>query len=364
MDRTRFPPPLDGVASVAIHLRLVNASRDDVEKTYSSSSSDELFDYETVYREVFSPDRTVEIITGVSTIAAETAAFFAAQTVLTRLTKRAFDRALRYTGQRLSGHASSALLRLGLRAGVSRVVEHAISRLSARVMLALAATSSGVGVALGIAELVSLALEVALLAGWDPGNYRSEFDNTLYDDMMRAWIERKNMVELTAFEPEMLLTVFSANRENPNDANDASVTRDGPTITNARDAPRYFADFPRAVEAMVRDLAIRDADNGESGARVNVGAIRTNNNDDDDDDNDDVDDGRKSTSVLCRARPFVSNEPTVCSIVWTMQYFARRTTNSLGQRVTVEHRRGDVTIDDDLVVRNVTSNGRSSVQRR
>lgn len=77
----------------------------------------------------------------------------------------------------------------------------------------MAETASGIGTFIAIAEALSMILDILLLAGWNPGHYNSEFDNRVYDDLARAWEERKLLSNIADIDPLIIMSLFSRDIE-------------------------------------------------------------------------------------------------------------------------------------------------------
>lgn len=94
--------------------------------------------------------------------------------LLGSLMKKAYRRLVQYVARNLAGRVAGTLMRTGLRIGLSRVIGAAISTLSTRLLLIAGAASSGVGVLISAIEILSLVIDLALMFGWDPGNYNAQ----------------------------------------------------------------------------------------------------------------------------------------------------------------------------------------------
>lgn len=309
-------------------------------------------------------ERIGKIVENASIALGETVAFLKIQNTMLGVMKRGFDMTLRYVGQRFAGDASRTLMNLAVRSSVSRIVGQTMAHLTTRLMLALSTTATGVGAILGVVELISLAMDLALAFGWDPGNYRNEFDNEVYDDMARAWKERKMYAEATAFEPDMLLAIITAS-ERRTDKIDGSLRvgdlddSNPPAVRDESDAPWFFVGFAEAVKALVDDSKTttndtrncRDATTRQfDDSNVNT-ALRLNHREDNDSD------------VTRRSRPFATNDTFVSALIWDMHYFRHRRYNSLGQRVENVDAE-TISIDDDFVTANITANNHAAVNSR
>lgn len=271
------------------------------------------------------------------------------------LLKRSYA-VLRYTVQNLSGATTSLLLRTGLRVTVARMTGAMVGQLTTRAMLALASTASGIGIVIGILELISLVLEMMLMFDWDPGNYNSQFDNDVYDDMIRGWIRVRQTYAMDKMSPRFFLSMFDSamndrsSRVEGDRIDDSSRTvaqfRTRFYIGDEKNAPWYFAKFPLAVRALVQDERLPSTTKKTSNkSRTTFDpssrkellidrriALTTN------------DDGERDP--LVRLLPLHADQPLVMGMLWSMQYMRHRAFNSEGQRFDHEDPNDRTNVDD------------------
>lgn len=325
-----------------------------------NNNDDNLLDFDEIY-DILGEENGSMIIDFLLSITRDvgiTAADIILQFLLKNFFKKTYSKILVYIGNRLTGKISKTLLAMGLRSGVAKISAMVLTRLSSRLMLILGTTASVIGTVIGIIELIGLLLDVMTLIGWDPGNYSSEFDNALYDDMLLGWETQKSVHESMIIDPTIILLTFL--REDKNDEDDGERKENKRHImnfNNEKDIPSYFKRYEEAMKIAMKDMKEDEPDvknpkrkyNGKEYIMNRKNMIFLNNNNNDDDDDDDI---------LNRIRPFMYDEPLLCSIVWSAHYFSHRQYNSLGQRINLDD---ELDISDKLIENNVINNEVSSM---
>lgn len=123
--------------------------------------------------------------------------------------KRLFDQTLRMISLYTERVVSTALLRVGLRLAAVRSIAATVTALSVRSMMIASEAASVVGIVLAITGLVSLVFDIALMSGWDPGNFKNETDLSVYYDMAKYFAETMNIERRGEISPlDMLRTMY------------------------------------------------------------------------------------------------------------------------------------------------------------
>lgn len=122
--------------------------------------------------------------------------------------KRLFNQTLRMISLYTERVVSSTLLRVGLRIAATRSIAATVTALSVRSMLIASEAASVVGIVLAVTGLVSLVFDLALTAGWDPGNFRNESDLSVYHDMAKYFAETMNAERRGEVEPLDMLKMM------------------------------------------------------------------------------------------------------------------------------------------------------------
>lgn len=124
---------------------------------------------------------------------------------LSKILRKYGKRLVAFTAKRFAGTASRMLLKIGLRYGLAMLTGRILARFTTRALIALGMIASGVGTVIGVVELLATVLDLAVLVGWDPGNYNSEFDLRVYQDYQKAWANYKSFHGITPFDPMSLI---------------------------------------------------------------------------------------------------------------------------------------------------------------
>lgn len=130
-----------------------------------------------------------------------------------RLLRKSLKFAFAKVGQVLSRHTagvtSMALMKLGMRVGLSKMFGSVAARLTTRVMLLVGQAASVVGLIVDSISLVALLFDIAELAGWDPGSFRNEQDLRFYYDMAVYFVETLTDTQRGPISPLEMMLIFT-----------------------------------------------------------------------------------------------------------------------------------------------------------
>lgn len=171
--------------------------------------------------------------------------------------KREIKRMMQYILRNLAGRASGAFMRVGVRVGIARVLGSAISQLTAKLIVAGTFASTGIGVVVSVAEVLSALVDVAIVLGWDPGNYNAYTSAQSFRPLMDAFFQQsvsRNRVEL---RPDTLLDLLLVGS---NDVTDTDKTAaDGAGTADATTGASEHMELPSFSDENSIDLRVTEA---------------------------------------------------------------------------------------------------------
>lgn len=106
---------------------------------------------------------------------------------LVGLLKKRLIRSLQSMATQLGGKVTASVMRCGIRLGMARMLGEATAQLTTRLVLMGSEAASVVGIGLSVAQFISMVLDVAILAGWDPGNYNKFASSEAFRPIMDAY---------------------------------------------------------------------------------------------------------------------------------------------------------------------------------
>lgn len=130
---------------------------------------------------------------------------FAITPIIENVLKRLYLNTLKMISLYTDQVVSKTLLRAGLRLAASRTIGTAVSALTVRSMILVGEVASVVGIVLVVTGLVSLVFDIAMFAGWDPGQFNNEIDLTVYYDMAKYFADTMNVMRRGEVDPLELM---------------------------------------------------------------------------------------------------------------------------------------------------------------
>ena len=148
--------------------------------------------------------------------------------VADRLLRKSLKFAFAKIGQVLSRHTagvtSMALMKIGMRVGLSKMFGSVAARLTARLMVLVGQAASVVGLIVDSISLVSLLFDIAELAGWDPGSFRNEQDLRFYYDMAVYFVETLTDTQRGPISPLEMMLIFTTADDTASEGSQKSGT--------------------------------------------------------------------------------------------------------------------------------------------
>ncbi|KAK2574707.1 hypothetical protein KPH14_013067 [Odynerus spinipes] len=117
----------------------------------------------------------------------------------------AFKKTLVALAKVVTGTVSKTLAKVGLRVGIAKVVGFAVSRITTQLLVIAGTFATGVGILVSAIQIIALLLDLAFLAGWDPGNYKSEVDIAVYESIANFFTYSKQHQDAVKFRCDYLL---------------------------------------------------------------------------------------------------------------------------------------------------------------
>lgn len=166
-----------------------------------------------------------------------------ARDVITSALKKSMKRLLQHLTRNLAGKVAGGVMRMGLRIGLSRVIGAAFSQLTTKLIIAGTAAATGVGIVISVVEILSLLVDVALMFGWDPGNYNSYTSAASFRPLMDAYMYSLYTDNVLSFTPDLLAAQITNSTTDSVDADKAtsngSGTADSRASETSTEAPEY-----------------------------------------------------------------------------------------------------------------------------
>lgn len=157
--------------------------------------------------------------------------------------KSMLKKLLQYSVKSLGGKVAGALMRTGLRIGISQLMGKVLSQLTTRLLIAAGFASTGIGAVITVVEVLSMIVDIAITFGWDPGNYNVYTSSAAFRPLMDAnffALIRENAVDVT---PDMIVTILLAatvdNADQEKKAADGKGTADARPTDETKNQPSF-----------------------------------------------------------------------------------------------------------------------------
>lgn len=166
--------------------------------------------------------------------------------------KNALKRLVQYSMRSLGGRAAGAMVRVGLRVGVARVMGQIMSQLTTKLLLAGSAALTGVGIVVTVVELLSAAIDLAILFGWDPGNYKSYTSAASFRPMMDGYFGALVQQNALTVTPDVVVSLLLAATTDRSDSDKSSSEGKGTADARAQsgDATDTGVSFSGTADAI------------------------------------------------------------------------------------------------------------------